>query len=144
MRVGWIQLSRMARPVAVELLVGLGITIGDFDWRERMWNDCLVTDEAMDVLDRHWGSLMWALEIVRENVWVLGARLWKEDECLLRDPNAERLPAAWMRIFGEPLPEKGLCLHHDGGDGDFYLAPNGATFWSGFDGHEIYDVAKKT
>jgi 8-oxo-dGTP diphosphatase len=56
--------------------------------------------------------------------WREGAtRLWAEDECLLRDPDAERLGAAWRRLFGEDCPEKGID-HLDEGDSSATLHEN--------------------
>lgn len=70
--------------------------------------------------------------------WHRGKTLWTEDEMTLRDPDAERLAGAWLRLFGEELPDTSRALaEHDGGDSFATLYPNGRVAWSTYMGTAI-------
>jgi hypothetical protein len=47
--------------------------------------------------------------------WEDAVRLWVEDDATLNDPDAERVGAAWHRLFGEELPHP-IGPELDGGD----------------------------
>lgn len=70
--------------------------------------------------------------------WHKGKTLWTEDEMTLRDPDAERLAGAWLRLFGEELPDTSKALaEYDGGDSFAKLYPNGRVAWSTYMGTAI-------
>lgn len=70
--------------------------------------------------------------------WTCGPVVWKEDECLRHDPDAERIGNAWQRLFGESAPDSDDCLEEwDGGDMLAYRYPNGRVAWSCYDGAMI-------
>lgn len=65
--------------------------------------------------------------------WTHWPPIWTEDECA---PDRERLGEAWLRIFGEPLPEKRIAVW-DGGDAFGYLYEKGRVAWDTYMGGEI-------
>lgn len=70
--------------------------------------------------------------------WHKGPRRWSEDECLRHDPDAERIEAAWFRLFGEELPDDAQALaKYDGGDSFATLFPGGRVAWSTYEGSAI-------
>lgn len=70
--------------------------------------------------------------------WHKGKTLWTEDEMTLRDPDAERLAGAWLRLFGEELPDTSKALaEYNGGDSFATLYPNGRVAWSTYMGTAI-------
>ncbi len=70
--------------------------------------------------------------------WTLGRKLWSEDECTIRCEGHETGRAAWLRIFGEPLPATLGRPMYDEGDTYGFLMPNGATYEESYDGVTIY------
>lgn len=70
--------------------------------------------------------------------WHNGKTLWTEDEMTMRDPDAERIAGAWLRLFGEELPDTSKALaEYDGGDSFATLYPNGRVAWSTYMGTAI-------
>ena len=70
--------------------------------------------------------------------WATGRTLWEEDECTRHDPNAERLPQAWQRLFGEVMPAlEGCIAEWDGGDTFAYLLPGKRVAWHTYTGAAI-------
>lgn len=71
--------------------------------------------------------------------------VWTEDDCTLRDPDAERWPAAWKRLFNvDPPPGKysGEILpiadeHADLGDTDVFRFGDRLVV-SSFDGFSLW------
>jgi hypothetical protein len=63
--------------------------------------------------------------------------LWLEDECCRRDPSAERIEGAWLRLFGEEMPSGKPLEEYDGGDTFAYLWPGGRVSWSTYGGAAI-------
>lgn len=56
----------------------------------------------------------------------------------LHDPDAERLAGAWLRLFGEELPDTSKALaEYDGGDSFAKLYPNGRVAWTTYMGAAI-------
>jgi hypothetical protein len=51
----------LARKDDKEYLERLGVIVGAYDPTEKQFVDCLVSDEAMEKLDVHWGSFFWSL-----------------------------------------------------------------------------------
>lgn len=72
-------------------------------------------------------------------------RVWLEDDCTLRDPDAERWPAAWRRLFSsEPPPVTYSAeilpiadAHADLGDADAFLLGDRVVM-SSFDGFSLW------
>lgn len=67
-------------------------------------------------------------------------RVWQEDECLRHDPDAERWPAAWTRLFSENPPDERSTSpdrHEDWGDADAVLFGDRMVVRS-YDGHSIW------
>jgi hypothetical protein len=65
-------------------------------------------------------------------------RLWQEDECLLRDPDAEHIEGAWKRLIGTEYPGTARFAHEDWGDaGAFHVA--GKLVVSSFDGYSLWE-----
>lgn len=70
-----------------------------------------------------------------ENWWRRVLALWREDECTLRDPDAEHLDGnepghlhevgAWERFTGDPLDTDERVLTADLGDTFMHLHPRG-------------------
>jgi hypothetical protein len=66
-----------------------------------------------------------------------GKRLWAEDDAA---PDAERLGAAWLRLFGEAFDHARAVVTIDYGDATFYLMPNGRIAIGSYPGNsEIYE-----
>ncbi|MBP1309108.1 hypothetical protein JOD82_002128 [Paenibacillus sp. 1182] len=49
-----------------ELLESLGVIVGAYNDSTKEFQNCLVSDEAMDKLDDHWGTFWWSLEQIDE------------------------------------------------------------------------------
>ena len=60
--------------------------------------------------------------------------LWDEDDATVSDPLHETLAMAYKRLFGEELDIRSAIERKDGGDGMFYIMPNGARVWSSYPG----------
>lgn len=75
---------------------------------------------------------------LKERTWEVGEKLWQEDDATLQDPTAEKVNAAWVRLFGEHLPASLGCPSYNGGDFFRFLMPNGATLEQTLHGAAIY------
>lgn len=76
--------------------------------------------------------------------WIQAAeRLWKEDECLRLDPDAERIGDAWQRIFGCLFFDDPLVETWDAGDQVWRLHAGGRIEVLSYDGHEIWKATEK-
>lgn len=64
--------------------------------------------------------------------------VWIEDECLLDDPDAERVATAWARLFSEPYPNLQSAMGvEDAGDACAYLFGEHMMI-SSYAGHSIW------
>ena len=50
-----------------EMLEKMGIVLGDYNESEHEFQDCLISDEAMSQLDRHWGEFFWSLHPIEDH-----------------------------------------------------------------------------
>ncbi len=67
-----------------------------------------------------------------------GRCLWSEDECTRHDPSAERLPDAWLRLFGETYTRSTLLDEQDLGDTLIRKFPRGRYEVASYEGVEIW------
>ncbi len=70
--------------------------------------------------------------------------LWEEDECLLQDPDAERTPKAFKRLFGIECNEADKLQTFDCGDSFWHRYPNGIWVVHSYDGHDIRRLKSET
>jgi hypothetical protein len=78
-----------------------------------------------------WVSRPGPVEATFPSDWAVLAdvRVWEEDDACLQDPDNERLPQAWRRIFGEDLEQLTALATCDGGDAIATLYSRGRVAW---------------
>jgi hypothetical protein len=72
-----------------------------------------------------------------------GSLVWQEDECLRHDPEAERLPGAWRRLFSSDIISETVLVSAWRGDSryDLYSGERVAALHP--EGHAIYHFKLK-
>lgn len=64
MYIGWIAVPN--RYESTKHLISLGIKLGRYNRQDRTFENCKVSDESFDKLDKFWGQYVWYLERIDE------------------------------------------------------------------------------
>lgn len=103
------------------------------NWNDTFWGVC------KGVGENHLGKLLMLIRKRLNPPFRPGKRLWVEDDA--RPPDAETYSQAWLRLFGEPVPEKTLDKV-DYGDHFYLLKPGGRILEHSCEGSSIYEVLR--